>query len=64
MQVCPCKFYDKIFVGFRKNNTFLKILLTADLDRFTPSQDVPPILLLDGSVMITNEASIAFKCFE
>ena len=44
------------------------MFLTVDLERFNihanPSQDVSPILLLDGLVMITNEALIASRCFE
>ena len=31
---------------------------------FKPSQNVSPILLLNGLVMVTNEGSIACKCFK
>ena len=31
---------------------------------FNPSQNVSPFLLLNGLVMVTNEASIACKCFK
>ena len=31
---------------------------------FNPSQNLSPILLLNGLVMITNEGSIAYKCFK
>ena len=31
---------------------------------FNPSQNVSPILLLNGLVMVTNEGSIACKCFK
>ena len=31
---------------------------------FNPPQNVPPILLLNGLVMVTNEGSIACKCFK
>ena len=31
---------------------------------FNPSQNVSPILVLNGVVMVTNEGSIACKCFK
>ena len=31
---------------------------------FNPSQNVSPILLLNGLLMLTNEGSIACKCFK
>ena len=31
---------------------------------FNPSQNVSPFLLLNGLVMVTNEGSIACKCFK
>ena len=31
---------------------------------FNPSQNVSPVLLLNGLVMVTNEGSIACKCFK
>ena len=31
---------------------------------FNPSQNVSPILFLNGSVMVTNEGLIACKCFK
>ena len=32
--------------------------------RFNPSQNVSPILLLNGLVMVTNKGWIACKCFK
>ena len=31
---------------------------------FNPSQNVSPVLLLNGLMIVTNEGSIAYKCFK
>ena len=64
-----CKFDKKMFKGFWEKDRFLQIFLSIFLEKFThihfnPSQYFSPILLLNGLVMVTNERSIACKCFE
>ena len=53
---------------FWENENFLYIFLSIFLENFhnhfNPSQNVSSILLLNGFVMVTNEGSIACKCFK
>ena len=66
--VSLCKFYNKMFRRFSKNDRFFKIVLSIHLEslhiHLIPSQNVSPLLLLNGVVMVINEGSIACKCFK
>ena len=58
----------KCLDNFEKMTVFYKLLcpfFSKSLHiYFNPSQDVSPVLLLNGLMMVANEGSTACKCFK
>ena len=53
-----------MFRRFRENNKlFINIYLESLHIHLNPPQNVSPVLLLNGLVIVTHEKSIAWKCF-
>ena len=62
--IIKCLEHFEKMTGFYKSFCpFFFFLKTLHI-HFNPSQNVSPILLLNGLVMTTNEGSIACKCFK